>query len=138
MNAHLKAQFREPETYPVLPAGMQRSDVERLMRRIGKTIGMTDGQINVLELMIQETRPSDWVDPHRQPVCHTSQTNIAYLANLDERSVKRIERALEVKFGSSRETSAETINAGAFGTMMAQWRATVSSLANSSRLCPTF
>ncbi|WP_298937700.1 replication initiation protein RepC [uncultured Ruegeria sp.] len=99
MNAHLKAQFREPETYPVLPEGMQRSGVERLIRRIGKTIGMTDGQINVLELMIQETRPSDWIDPHTQPVCHTSQTNIAYLANLDERSIRRIERALEAKFG---------------------------------------
>ncbi|WP_162804709.1 replication initiation protein RepC [Tritonibacter mobilis] len=93
------------ETYscPVLPGNMQRSDVQRLLRRVAPAIGMKDGQLTVMLAMIDETRPSDWVDPSIEPVCFAMQSNIAALTGKDERTVRRVEAALEGVFGFIRK-----------------------------------
>ena len=97
--AHLQAKQTYMENHPVLPDGMQRSDVERLIRRCAPVIGMNDGQLIVLLSMIEETRPSDWINPEIEPVCFARQTNIAASAGKDERTVRRIEHQLEHRFG---------------------------------------
>jgi len=97
--AHLQVKQTNMENHPVLPDGMQRSDVERLIRRCAPVIGMNDGQLIVLLSMIEETRPSDWVNPEIEPVCFARQTNIAASAGKDERTVRRIEHQLEHRFG---------------------------------------
>lgn len=97
--ALLQAQAAYTETHPVLPEGMQRSDVERLLRRTAPIMGVNDGVLVVLLSMIEETRPSDWTNPEIEPVCFARQTNIAALAGKDERSVRRIEHQLEHRFG---------------------------------------
>ena len=97
--AHLQAKQTNMEYHPVLPDGMQRSDVERLIRRCAPVIGMNDGQLIVLLSMIEETRPSDWINPEIEPVCFARQTNIAASAGKDERTVRRIEHQLEHRFG---------------------------------------
>jgi replication initiation protein RepC len=97
--ARLQAQEAYTETHPVLPDGMQRSDVERLLRRTAPIVGLNDGQLVVLLSMIEETRPSDWINPEIEPVCFARQTNIAALAGKDERTVRRIEHELEHRFG---------------------------------------
>ena len=97
--AHLQVKQTNMENHPVLPDGMQRSDVERLIRRCAPVIGMNDGQLIVLLSMIEETRPSDWINPEIEPVCFARQTNIAASAGKDERTVRRIEHQLEHRFG---------------------------------------
>jgi len=96
--------FRE-EAYsrPVLPGNMQRSDVQRLMRRVAPAIGMHDGQLTVMLAMIDETRPSDWVDSSVEPICFAMQSNIAALTGKDERTVRRVEAALEGVFNFIRK-----------------------------------
>ena len=97
--AHQKVKLTHMENHPVLPDGMQRSDVERLIRRCAPVIGMNDGQLIVLLSMIEETRPSDWINPDFEPVCFARQTNIAASSGKDERTVRRIEHQLEHRFG---------------------------------------
>ena len=97
--AHQQVKQTYMENHSVLPDGMQRSDVERLLRRCAPVIGMNDGQLIVLLSMIEETRPSDWINPEIEPVCFARQTNIAASSGKDERTVRRIEHQLEHRFG---------------------------------------
>jgi replication initiation protein RepC len=97
--AHLQLKEAYIEQYAVLPDGMQRSDVERLLRRAAPVLGMNDGQLIVLLSMIEETRPSDWINANIEPVCFARQTNIAALSGKNERTVRRIETELEHRFG---------------------------------------
>jgi replication initiation protein RepC len=97
--AHLQVKEAYTEQYAVLPDGMQRSNVERLLRRVAPVLGMNDGQLIVLLSMIEETRPSDWINSDIEPVCFARQTNIAALSGKDERTVRRIETQLEHRFG---------------------------------------
>ena len=106
MSRYAHASQNEAKTFPVLPGNMQRSDVERLLRRIAPALGMNDGQLTVVLAMIDETRPSDWTDPAMEPVCFSMQSNIAYLTGKDERTVRRIEKALEQVFGFIRNEAA--------------------------------
>ena len=92
------AYREEAQSCPVLPGNMQRSDVQRLMRRVAPAIGMNDGQLTVMLAMIDETRPSDWIDPSIEPVCFAMQSNIASLTGKDERTVRRVETVLENVF----------------------------------------
>lgn len=96
---HLQVKEAYTEQYAVLPEGMQRSDVERLLRRTAPVLGMNDGQLIVLLSMIEETRPSDWTRCDIEPVCFARQTNIAALSGKNERTVRRIETQLEYRFG---------------------------------------
>ncbi len=97
--ALLQAHKAHQDPYPVLPEGMQRSDVERLVRRTAPILGMNDGELVVLLSMIEQTRPSDWINTEIEPVCFARQTTIAALAGKDERTVRRIEYQLEHRFG---------------------------------------
>lgn len=106
LSRYAHASQNEAKTFPVLPGNMQRSDVERLLRRIAPALGMNDGQLTVVLAMIDETRPSDWTDPAMEPVCFSMQSNIAYLTGKDERTVRRIEKALEQAFGFIRNEAA--------------------------------
>lgn len=92
------AYREEAQPCPVLPKNMQRSDVQRLMRRVAPAIGMSDGQLTVMLAMIDETRPSDWSNPSIEPVCFAMQSNIAALTGKDERTVRRVEAVLENVF----------------------------------------
>lgn len=103
MSSYAHASQDEADRFPVLPGNMQRSDVERLLRRVAPAIGMNDGQLAVVLTMIDETRPSDWTDPTMEPVCFSMQTNIAYQTGKDERSVRRVEKILEQNFGFIRK-----------------------------------
>lgn len=98
MSSHINASRKEVTNFPVLPGNMQRSDVERLLRRIRAAIGMREGHLFILMAMIDETRPSDWVDPTKEPCCYAMQTNIAYQVGKDERTVRRVEKILEEIF----------------------------------------
>ncbi|PRZ45577.1 replication initiation protein RepC [Tritonibacter scottomollicae] len=103
MSSISHAYREEAYSFPVLPGNMQRSDVQRLMRRVAPAIGMNDGQLTVMLAMIDETRPSDWVDPTIEPVCFAMQSNIAALTGKDERTVRRVEAVLEGAFGFIRK-----------------------------------
>ncbi len=89
--------------YPVLPDAMQRGALEGLLLDVSKHIGMSDSLLKSLLTMLRATRPSDWTDPTREPVCFTMQSNIAYLVGKDARSVRRDEAALELHFGFIRK-----------------------------------
>lgn len=103
MNFVSHASQAEADDFPVLPGNLQRSDVQRILRRVAPTLGMTDGQLAVTLALIDETRPSDWTDPRFEPVCFSMQVNIATLTGKDERTVRRVEAALESNFGFIRK-----------------------------------
>ncbi|MFP3385010.1 replication initiation protein RepC [Tritonibacter sp. SIMBA_163] len=103
MSSISHAYREEAYSFPVLPGNMQRSDVQRLMRRIAPAIGINDGQLTVMLAMIDETRPSDWVDPTIEPVCFAMQSNIAALTGKDERTVRRVEAVLAGVFNFIRK-----------------------------------
>ena len=94
----------EPQSaYPVLPEAMQRGALEGLLLDVSKHIGMSDSLLKCLLTMMRDTRPSDWTDPDKEPICFTMQNNIAYLVGKDARSVRRDEAALELHFGFIRK-----------------------------------
>ncbi len=96
MHAYQQGVSRRSETtYPTLPVDMQRGDVERLIRRVGPQIGLSPGRLAVLLAMMDETRPSDWIRPDREPVCFAMQINIARICGQSTRSVRRTEDHLE-------------------------------------------
>jgi len=95
---NIQALKRPNESYPVLPDAMQRGALEGLLLDISKHIGMSDSLLKCLLTMMRDTRPSDWIDPTKEPICFTMQNNIAYLVGKDARSVRRDEAALELHF----------------------------------------
>lgn len=87
------------EDFPVLPDRMQRSAVNDLLLKVAPTIGLNHTQLFVLQVMINTTRPSDWIDTTSEPVCFARQKTIAQICGITDRSVRRIERQLEEDFG---------------------------------------
>jgi len=85
--------------YPVLPENMFRGQLEGLLLDVSQFIGMSDSLLKSLLAMLRETRPSDWTDPSREPVCFAMQQNLAYTLGKDPRSVRRDEDTLEKRFG---------------------------------------
>lgn len=86
------------QDYAVLPGKMQRGELEGLLMDVAHYIGMSDGLLRSLLTMMRETRPSDWTDPAKEPVCFAMQGNLAFAMGKDERSVRRDEAALERQF----------------------------------------
>ena len=80
--------------YPVLPDAMQRGALEGLLLDVSKHIGMSDSLLKSLLTMLRETRPSDWTDPTREPVCYALQGNIAGSLGKSPRAVRNDETAL--------------------------------------------
>ncbi len=87
------------QNHAVLPGKMQRGELEGLIVDIAKHIGMSDSLLKSLQIMMRETRPSDWTDPAKEPVCFAMQSNIAFLLGKTDRSVRRDEAELEFSFG---------------------------------------
>ncbi len=80
--------------YPALPGHMQRSQVEQLIRQNRRAIGLTKGQAEVLLVMIDQTRPSDWTSGQAEPVCYARQMTIAAIAQTTTKTVRDTEKAL--------------------------------------------
>ncbi|MGO4600249.1 helix-turn-helix domain-containing protein, partial [Terrabacter sp. 2RAF25] len=80
--------------YPVLPHGLERSDVERLLTRCGDVFGLNPATIRILLVMIQHTRPADWTSPSTAPVCFAAQTVIAEACCRSTRAVRAAETQL--------------------------------------------
>lgn len=92
---------REPThaTYPVLPDGMQRSQVEQLLSELAPAIGLSGARLHALLVMIGYTRPQAWTDPEDEPVCYASQVELAAALGLSERAVRAHEHALSRQLG---------------------------------------
>ena len=82
-------------TRPVLPPGCTRSDVERLLPVIRRAFRLSEACAFTLLAFMQATRPSDWTDPARDPVCHAMQTTMALRLGLTPRAVRYHEATLE-------------------------------------------
>ncbi|WP_299083313.1 helix-turn-helix domain-containing protein [uncultured Ruegeria sp.] len=95
MRANTQTQDRGEDLYPALPEGMTRGHVERVLVRTGRHIGLSANELSVLLLMVSETRPRDWTDPTTEPMCYSMQGNLARRIGVSERSIRRIEVALE-------------------------------------------
>ncbi|MEM9524178.1 MAG: hypothetical protein AAF982_09335, partial [Pseudomonadota bacterium] len=81
---------REPiPDHPVLPGTMQRGELEGLLSDVSTHIGMPDSLLKALLTMMRETRPSDWTDPCKEPVCFAMQVNIAATLGKTGRSIRR-------------------------------------------------
>lgn len=81
-------------TYPTLPDGLQRSDVERLLTRCGDVFGLNAATIRILLVMLQHTRPADWTSPNTAPVCFAAQTVIAEASCRTTRAIRAAESKL--------------------------------------------
>ena len=81
--------------HAVLPRDFQRSDVERILTRVAAHIGLTSSLLRTMLLLVQHTRPSDWVSADCDPVCFASQTNIAATLGKTPRAVREDEARLE-------------------------------------------
>lgn len=88
-----------PDAYPVLPEGMQRSQVERLLSELAPAIGLSGARLHALLVMIGYTRPQAWTDPNDEPVCYASQVELAAAMGLSERAVRAHEHALSRRLG---------------------------------------
>lgn len=95
------ARSHEPThaTYPVLPEGMQRSQVEQLLSELAPAIGLSGARLHALLVMIGYTRPQAWTDPDDEPVCYASQVELAAALGLTERAVRSHEHALSRRLG---------------------------------------
>lgn len=80
---------------PVLPDGVERYHVEQLLSRIGGALGLPASRTAALIFMIRQTRPSDWTDPDRDPVCYRSQLSVAARLGKCDRALRTDERLLE-------------------------------------------
>ena len=93
-HAHVSPPQGPQPAYPVLPDSMQRGALEGLLLDVSKHIGLSDSLLKSLLAMLRETRPSDWTDPTRAPICFTMQNNIASVLGKSERAVRNDEAAL--------------------------------------------
>ncbi|WP_176559599.1 replication initiation protein RepC [Rubellimicrobium roseum] len=97
----------------MLPKGTQRSDVERLLPVIRRAFRLSEACALTLLAFIQATRPSDWTDPTRDPVCHAMQTAMAQRLGLTPRAVRYHEITLE-RAGLLTKTTAADGSRGSF------------------------
>lgn len=99
--------------HPVLPKGLQRGDVERLLPTIRRAYRLSDACALTLLVFVQCTRPSDWTDPATDPVCHATQTALAERLGLTPRAVRYHEATLE-RAGLLRKTTGADGSRGRF------------------------
>ncbi|WP_367274446.1 helix-turn-helix domain-containing protein [uncultured Tateyamaria sp.] len=74
---------------------MTRGHVDRVLVRTGRHMDLSANELSVLLLMVSETRPRDWTEPTTEPMCFSMQGNLARRIGVSERSIRRIEVALE-------------------------------------------
>ena len=92
---HDLARASAPCDHPVLPEGMQRGDLNALLRAVRARLGLNADQCDALLAMIERTRPSDWTSPADEPVCFAKQDSLAATLGKDGRSIRRYERLFE-------------------------------------------
>ena len=92
---HDLAGASAPCDHPVLPEGMQRGDLNALLRAVRARLGLNADQCEALLAMIERTRPSDWTSPADEPVCFAKQDSLAATLGKDGRSIRRYERLFE-------------------------------------------
>ena len=86
-------------SHPVLPQGIQRGDVEALLLEIAPAIKLGSKRLHALLYMIRHTRPSDWVDPAREPIFFAQQNETAQALGKTTRALRTDEASLEQEFG---------------------------------------
>ena len=96
---HPTAATAELSRFPVLPEGMQRSQVESLLMEVASAIRLSGARLHALLVMIGYTRPQAWTDPEDEPVCYASQVELAANLGLTGRAVRAHERALSRDLG---------------------------------------
>lgn len=87
-----------PETgipCPTLPGRLQRGDIERILTVISTDLGLSSARLRALCVMMQATRPQDWRDPCRAPVCYMRQQQVAARLGITPRALRAHEVALE-------------------------------------------
>ena len=94
MTYYQQAHSDEP-TYAVLPAGMYRSGLEGLLTDLRAKLGLSAPLLNSLLTMIRATRPSDWTNPHVEPICSKMQQDLAHTLGKTARAVRFDEYKLE-------------------------------------------
>ncbi|MBP1807007.1 replication initiation protein RepC [Rubellimicrobium aerolatum] len=97
----------------MLPPGCTRSDVERLLPVLRRAFRLSEACAFTLLAFIQATRPSDWTDPARDPVCHAMQTAMAQRLGLTPRALRYHEVTLE-RAGLLLKTTAADGSRGSF------------------------
>ena len=85
--------------HPILPDGMQRSQVADLLLEVAPAIRLSAARLHALLAMIGYTRPQAWTDPEDEPVCFASQVELAAKLGLTPRAVRAHERALSRDLG---------------------------------------
>ena len=81
--------------YAVLPDGMYRSALEGLLTDLRARLGLSASLLNSLLTMIRATRPSDWTNPHVEPICSKMQQDLAHTLGKTARAVRFDEYKLE-------------------------------------------
>ncbi|MEP2780829.1 MAG: replication initiation protein RepC [Pseudoruegeria sp.] len=97
MKTHLVEEGRG--SYPVLPENMFRGQLEGLISDVSSYIGLSDGLLKSLLTMIRSTRPSDWTDASKEPVCCRMQSDLANELGKTDRALRNDEEMLQHKFG---------------------------------------
>lgn len=82
-------------TFPILTEGLQRDSFLVLIEAARPILNIGRGALCTLRAHARHTRPRDWTNPDREPVCYKRQSDIATEIGADERTVRRHERALE-------------------------------------------
>lgn len=85
---------RKSGPYSVLPGSMQRSQVTDLLRETRRALNLSNAALNLLQALIDFTRPSDWIDAGTEPVCYATQTRIAAKLGCSPRQVRSHEARL--------------------------------------------
>ena len=81
--------------FPSLPGRLQRGDIERILTVVSTDLGLSSARLRALCVMMQATRPQDWRDPCRAPVCYMRQQQVAARLGITPRALRAHEVALE-------------------------------------------
>ncbi|UWQ19730.1 replication initiation protein RepC [Jannaschia sp. M317] len=81
--------------HPVLPEGMQRSQVRDLLLELRRALKLSQAALLTLLQIVERTRPSDWTSPDVEPVCYARQVRLASELGKSERAVRYDEARLE-------------------------------------------
>lgn len=103
------------QSYPVLPDNMQREDLFKLIKKIGRSLGIGDAALRTFELMGEHTRPSAFKELDCEPVCYVSQKDLAKERGVDPSRVRAHELELERAGLIERRTMANGARAGFAG-----------------------
>jgi replication initiation protein RepC len=109
-----KVEVAPQHLYPTLPGKFQRSDVERVITALSSRMAISGAILRALLIMIQATRPSDWINPEVDAVCYLPQTQVAARLGITARALRYHEIRLE-RAGLIAKTVAADGSRGRFG-----------------------